>query len=160
VTDGTRDGSIQDEWAWVSGDDNWAPPSIDTSKPSVARMYDYFLGGKDHLAVDREAAEQFIQGFPDVPTAARANRAFLARSVLAMTEAGIEHFLDLGTGIPTVPNVHENAWAHQPGARIVYVDNDPVVLAHNRALLSGEARVVVSAHDLRDADAVLGDPRV
>src|SRR4051812_23244157 len=97
--------ATDDDWAWGNDLADWVPPPIDTTKPSVARMYDYFLGGKDNFAVDRQAAEQFLTVFPDVATAAAANREFLVRSVRAMADAGIHQFLDLGAGIPTSPSV-------------------------------------------------------
>ena len=156
-----EDGSTTgDDWAWMDDDADWVPPVIDETKPSVARMYDFFLGGKDNFAVDREAAEQFLTIFPDVPVAARANRAFLVRSVQAMAAAGIDQFLDLGTGIPTAPSIHEIARQARPGAAVVYVDNDPVVLVHNRALLATDDRAVTVRADLRHPAEVLGDPAV
>jgi len=150
-----------DEWDWLEDDDaSWVPPVVDHTKPSVARIYDYGLGGKDNYPVDREVADRFIQVMPDTMDAARANRRFLTEVVRGMAEAGIDQFIDLGTGIPTSPNVHETARAIHPGASIVYVDNDPVVLAHNRALLSDDPRVLVLSHDLRQPSAILRDPRV
>src|SRR5215469_6736993 len=112
------------------------PPQIDTSKPHPARVYDYFLGGKDNFAADREVARQALAVAPSMRTAVRENRAFLGRVVRYLAaEAGITQFLDLGSGLPGVGNVHEVAQAVRPGARVVYVDNDPIVLAHGRALL-------------------------
>ncbi|HEY6797313.1 MAG TPA: SAM-dependent methyltransferase [Kineosporiaceae bacterium] len=150
-----------DDWAWVEEvDDAWVPPPMDTSKPSTARIYNYALGGKDHYLVDREVAGRVLAVNPEGREAARANRQFMVRVVRSMAESGIRQFIDLGTGIPISPNLHETAWAVEPGARIVYVDNDPVVLAHNRAFLRAEPRVAVLAHDLRDPAAVLADPQV
>jgi hypothetical protein len=149
-----------DDWSWVDDDDNWVPPAVDLSKPSIARIYDYGLGGKDHYPVDREIAEKFRAAAPDATDAARANREFLIEAVRAMAEAGIHQYIDLGTGIPTSPNVHETVWPIRPDARIVYVDNDPVVLAHNRALMRAEPRVAVLSHDLRQPASVLDDPAV
>ena len=131
---------------------------LDTSVAHVARVYDYWLGGKDNFAVDRAAGEQAIAAYPDIVFSVRANRAFLARTVRYLTvEAGIRQFLDIGTGIPTSNNTHEVAQSVAPGARVVYVDNDPIVLAHARALLtSGPAGLTsyIDA-DLRNTGEIL-----
>jgi SAM-dependent methyltransferase len=128
----------------VTGDDGDAatpggggPAAFDTSVAHIARVYDYWLGGKDNFAADRAAGEQAIQAFPNIPLSARANRAFLARAVRFLAgEVGIRQFLDIGTGIPSANNTHEVAQSVTPESRIVYVDNDPVVLTHARALLT------------------------
>jgi len=121
-------------------------------------MYDYWLGGKDNFAADRVAALQFAERWPEAPLVARANRQFLGRAVRFLAgEAGIRQFLDLGTGLPTKGNVHEVAQEITPGARVVYVDNDPMVLAHARALKTGEGTAVIHA-DLRDVGTTLGHP--
>ena len=136
------------------------PLSIDTSVAHVARVYDYWLGGKDNFAADRAAGEQAIQAYPDIVYSVRANRAFLARTVRYLAgEAGIRQFLDIGTGIPTANNTHEVAQAVAPGCDVVYVDNDPVVLAHARALLvSGEpGHTSYIDADLRDAGRILAE---
>lgn len=135
------------------------PVEIDWSTASPARMYDYFLGGKDNGPADREAAEQVRAHFPDVDEQARANRAFLRRGVRFMASQGIRQFLDLGTGIPTMGATHEVAQAMRPDARVVYVDNDPIVLAHARALLRGGI-TVVRQHDIREPDTILNDPEI
>ncbi|MCP2337790.1 O-methyltransferase involved in polyketide biosynthesis [Actinomadura rupiterrae] len=127
--------------------------------PSAARMYDYFLGGKDHFKVDRERAEQVIQGFPDVREVARANRAFLGAAVRAAAEAGVRQFIDLGAGLPTQGHVHEVARPIRPDTRVVYVDIDPVACAHARALLPDAATAVVDA-DIRRPSDVLDAPEV
>jgi Protein of unknown function (DUF574). len=115
----------------------WAPAGIDVSVAHPARVYDYWLGGKDNYAPDREAAEQVIAVRPDVRFDIRANRAFLGRAVRYLTkEAGIRQFLDIGTGIPAAGNTHGVAQSVAPDSRIVYVDNDPIVLVHARALLT------------------------
>jgi S-adenosyl methyltransferase len=116
------------------------PLFIDTSAAHVARVYDYWLGGKDNFAADGVAGEQAIQAYPDIVYSVRANRTFLARTVRYLAKnAGIRQFLDIGTGIPTANNTHEVAQSAAHGCSVVYVDNDPVVLAHARALLvSGE----------------------
>jgi len=123
-----------------------------------ARVYDYWLGGKDNFPADREAAERAIAALPIIRVAARANRAFLGRAVRYLAaEAGIRQFLDIGTGLPTSPNVHEVAQAVAPESRIVYVDNDPIVLVHARALLTSGPQGVTSYvdADLRDPDTIL-----
>lgn len=134
----------------------WAPDEIDIERPSVARMYDYFLGGSHNFAADRELAERARQVFPDAPYVVRANRAFLRRAVTALCGLGVDQFLDLGSGIPTVGNVHEIAHAADPSAEVVYVDSDPVAAAHATALLQGERRVGVLHADLRDPQAIVG----
>lgn len=118
-------------------------------------MYDYFLGGSHNFAADRELAEQALSVFPDAPYVVRANRAFLRRAVTMLCSLGIDQFLDLGSGIPTVGNVHEVAHASNPAARIVYVDSDPVAAAHSAALLADEPLVQVLRADLRDPELVL-----
>jgi hypothetical protein len=134
------------------------PGGIDASIATAARMYDYWLGGHDNFAADRIAALKVADRVPEVPLVARANRAFLGRAVRFLAgEAGIRQFLDLGTGLPTRGNVHQVAQAITPGARVVYVDNDPMVLAHSRALKTGEGTAVIHA-DLRDADTILDHP--
>ncbi|GAB2807586.1 SAM-dependent methyltransferase [Actinoallomurus bryophytorum] len=132
----------------------------DPQVPSVARMYDFFLGGKENFAVDRRAAEEVGRALPGVAGVARSNRQFLRRAVRFAAERGVEQFLDLGAGLPTQGNVHEIARSVHPGARVVYVDNDPVVTSHGRALLTGDGDAAVVDADLRDAEAVLSDPRV
>jgi S-adenosyl methyltransferase len=138
------------------------PASIDTSVPHSARVYDYWLGGKDNFAADRELGDRFAAAFPPIRSAARENRAFLRRSVRYLAaEVGVRQFLDLGTGIPSADNTHEVAQAEAPESRIVYVDNDPVVLVHARALLTtapAGATAYVDA-DLRDVETVLAAAR-
>jgi hypothetical protein len=132
-------------------------PDIDTSKPSPARIYDYALGGKDNFAVDREAFAVMAESFPDYPNLAQANRGFLARAVEFMTEAGVDQFIDLGTGIPTSPNVHGIAQRTRPEAKVVYIDNDPIVMTHNRARRAAWPGVITVQHDIREPDKILGD---
>jgi hypothetical protein len=142
----------------LSPDENSAPPEIDTSKPHSARIYDYLLGGKDNFVADREVAQKLLKAWPGLRTAARENRAFIRRAVTYLTaEAGIAQFLDIGSGLPTAGNVHEVAQAINPTARVVYVDNDPIVLAHGRALLSStpEGRSASRRAPLRDPQAIL-----
>jgi hypothetical protein len=139
------------------------PPEIDTSRPHSARMYDYFIGGKNHFAADRETAAQVLRKSPSVRIAARENRAFLGRAVRYLTaEAGVRQFLDIGTGLPTTNNVHEVAQAAEPSSRVVYVDNDPLVLSHARALLTSSpaGRTAYIQADLREPEAILSSPVV
>jgi hypothetical protein len=139
------------------------PPEIDTSKPHPARIYDYFIGGKDNFAADRETGMKSLKAWPGIRTAARENRAFLGRAVRYLAaEAGITQFLDIGSGLPSVGNVHEVAQAVNPAARVVYVDNDPIVLAHSRALLVSkpEGRCAYIDADLRDPEYILRHPSV
>ena len=135
------------------------PPPFDTSVANQARIYDYLLGGKDNYAADRAAVDAVLKVWPDGRFTARANRAFLGRVVRYLaTEAGIRQFLDIGTGIPTAGNTHQVAQAVAPESRIVYVDYDPIVLAHARALLTGHeagATEYIDA-DLRDTGTILG----
>ncbi|MFI6478440.1 SAM-dependent methyltransferase [Nonomuraea sp. NPDC050663] len=141
-----------------------ALPGVNPEIPSPARMYDYYLGGKDHFASDRAAAEQMIElgrrMGNDARELARANRGFLGRAVRTLAESGIRQFLDLGAGLPTQENVHEVALRHAADSRIVYVDNDPVVIVHAHALLSDSRSTVAVAGDLRDPEAILSDPEV
>jgi hypothetical protein len=135
-------------------------PEINTAKPHPARMYDYFLGGRNNFAADRETAEEALRSWGTVRTA-RENRAFLGRAVrYLVAEAGIRQFLDIGTGLPSANNVHEVAQAVVPSCRVVYVDNDPVVLAHARALLtsSPEGKTAYIHADLREPEKILADP--
>ena len=134
---------------------------IDTTTPNVARIYDYLLGGKDNFAADRKAARQLIEAIPDVAAIARDNRSFLGRVVRYLaTQGGIRQFLDLGGGLPTQANVHELAQGVAPGARVVYVDNDPVVASHGRALLASGDQVGMVFGDLRDPAGILRHPDV
>lgn len=127
------------------------PPGISASVPNVARMYDYYLGGKDNFAADREAAERVLALIPEVRGDARNSRAFLQRAVRHLRQVGVDQFLDIGSGLPTSGHVHEVI----DGAKIVYVDNDPVVLTHSRALLGSSAGVTVQEGDLRRPDDLM-----
>jgi SAM-dependent methyltransferase len=135
-----------------------APGGIDTSTAHIARVYNYWLGGKDNYAPDREAAAQVIEAYPPIRASVRAQRAFLRRAVSYLAaEAGLRQFLDIGTGLPSADNTHEVAQRAAPGARIVYVDNDPIVLAHARALLtsSPDGATAYLDADLRDTGKIL-----
>jgi hypothetical protein len=126
------------------------PAGIDVTRPGIARVYDYLLGGKDNFAADRELVRLALQIAPDARGVARANRQFLQRVVRHLAaEAGIRQFLDIGSGLPTQGNVHEIAQTADPDARVVYVDNDPIVLAHARALLADSASTIVVQADAR-----------
>ena len=133
-----------------------APQGVDVTTANVARMYDYYLGGKDNFAADRQAADKILAVFPDTPVAARANRDFMRRAVRHLSGAGITQFLDIGSGLPTQGNVHEVA----PSARVTYVDYDPMVLSHAQALLGGAPDVSVIQADLRRPEEVLGHPDI
>jgi S-adenosyl methyltransferase len=131
---------------------------LDTNLPHIARVYDYWLGGKDNFAADRDLAEKFMRADPAVTAGVRSNRAFLGRAVhYLVAEAGIRQFLDIGTGIPTANNTHEVAQRADPSARVAYVDNDPIVLTHARALLASDPAGVTDYidADLRDTGAIL-----
>jgi hypothetical protein len=137
------------------------PREIDTSRPHSARVYDYMIGGKNHFEADREAARNILDVLPTGNIGPKENRGFLRRAVHYLAaEAGIRQFLDIGTGLPTTNNVHEVAQAAAPASRIVYADNDPLVLVHARALLtsSAEGRTAYIEEDLRNPDAILGHP--
>lgn len=138
----------------------WAPRSIDISVPSVSRIYDYYLGGSHNFEVDREAARKAMEFMPGLPKIMQANRAFMRRAVRFAAGEGITQFLDIGSGIPTFGNVHEVARAACPGAHVVYVDHDPVAVAHSQAVLEGDDAVNVVAADLRKPLEILESPEV
>ena len=139
--------------------DDWTT-RINTGVPNPARIYDYFLGGKDNFPADREVADQVVAIAPVARDIVEDNRAFLRRAVRLLTgECGVRQFIDLGSGLPTQGNVHEIAQATAPDARVVYVDNDAMVVTHSRALLAGDNTVAIEA-DLRDPDSVMQHPEV
>ncbi len=140
--------------------DSLVPERIEADRPSVARLYDYFLGGHHNFAADRELGRRLLQAEPNARYIAAENRAFLGRAVRYLLGAGVRQFVDLGSGIPTQENVHEIAQRGDPGARVVYVDNDPVAVAHSKHILSGDPLTTVIGADLRDPEAVLGHPDV
>jgi hypothetical protein len=133
------------------------PPAFCPTEPNVARMYAYLLREKDHYAADRAAADKILERFPEVANVARANRAFVTRAAHYMARQGITQFIDAGSGLPASPHVHETARAVTPGARVVYVDRDPVVLVHARALLAVDDNVGVVAADIRDPASLFVD---
>jgi len=140
------------------GRPDWAAGDVDVEAPSAARVYDYFLGGAHNFAVDRALAEEIARMAPNVGDTMRAGREFLRRAVRFLVHAGIRQFLDLGSGIPTVGNVHEIAQRLTEQARVVYVDIDPVAVAHSRAILDGNDRVAVLHQDVRQPGKILTDP--
>ncbi|MEO3977970.1 SAM-dependent methyltransferase [Streptomyces sp. CAU 1734] len=138
-------------------EESWRPDAIDTTVPSVARMYDFFLGGNDNYESDRLACDELLKQVPSTKVLAVNNRRFLQRVVrLLASEYGIRQFIDHGSGLPTQDNVHQVAQAIDPSSRVVYVDNDPIVLAHGRALLEENDRTAVIQADMRDTDHIFG----
>ncbi len=134
-----------------------APPAFCPTEPNIARMYSYWLHEKDHYAADRAAVGQILERFPEVANVARANRAFVTRAVRYLAQQGITQFIDAGSGLPVSPNVHETARTVTPHTRVVYVDRDPVVLTHARALLAVDDNVGAVAADIRDPVSLFAD---
>ncbi|MGY2062369.1 SAM-dependent methyltransferase, partial [Nocardia gipuzkoensis] len=139
---------------------SWAPEGIDLDRPSASRVYDYFVGGMHNFEIDRTLARQIEAFTPNVAETMRANRDLLRRCVRFLVDAGIDQFLDLGSGIPTVGNVHEVAQARNPAARVIYADIDPVAVAHSRAILDGNPDAMVVQADVAAPEAILSDPQV
>jgi SAM-dependent methyltransferase len=137
---------------------SWAPRGVDITQANVSRIYDYFLGGSHNFAVDREAARAALRSMPGIPAIARSNRAVMQRAVRFATDRGIDQFLDIGSGIPTFGSVHEVVRAQRADARVVYVDNDPVAVAHSRAVLADDPQAAIAAADLRNPTGVLNHP--
>jgi hypothetical protein len=151
---------------WRTGKDarvmeelKWVPSTVDVTRPSVARMYDYYLGGSHNFEADRAAAKQVEQIFPGIAQSAQANRSFLRRVVRHLVTEGVDQFLDLGSGIPTVGNVHEIAQQSNPSARVVYVDFEPVAVSHSNALLADNPNATALLADLRATSTVLAGAR-
>ncbi|MEQ8144848.1 SAM-dependent methyltransferase [Streptomyces sp. OP7] len=138
----------------------WAPRNIDITVPSVSRMYDYYLGGSHNFEVDREAARRAMEFMPGLPKVMQANRAFMRRAVRFAVAEGVTQFLDIGSGIPTFGNVHEVAQAADPRARVMYVDHDPVAVAHSKVVLEGNDGAGILAADLRKPQEILGSDEV
>jgi hypothetical protein len=136
----------------------WAPAGIDPRRPSAARVYDYLLGGSHNFPADRELAERFLEAMPDTRLIAQENRAFLRRAVQYLVDTGVRQFIDLGSGIPTVGNVHEIAQRVAPDTRVLYVDIDPVAVAHSQRILAGVPGAEMVQADIRQPDAVLDHP--
>lgn len=139
---------------------DWVPLGIDTNVPSMARVYDYILGGAHNFAADRAVGSQIENLVPGLPSVARLNRRFLGRAVNFLMDQGVRQFLDIGSGIPTVMNVHQVAQGRDPDARIVYVDKDPVAVAHSELMLLDNENAAIVHADMRDPDAVLASPEV
>lgn len=138
---------------------SWAPADIDLDRPSASRVYDYFLGGMHNFEIDRQLAQQIASLSPEVGETMRANRRMLRRCVRFLADAGIRQFLDIGSGIPTVGNVHEIAQERNPQARILYVDIDPVAVAHSRAILNDNPGAAIIQADIAEPDTILTDPQ-
>ncbi len=143
----------------MTSQQEWVPPGVDITAPSMARTYDFMLGGGHNFAVDREVGAQIERAMPGLRLAARVNRAFLGRVVRYMVDQGVRQFLDIGSGIPTVANVHEVAQGRDPECRVVYVDRDPVAVAHSELMLAGNDRAAVVHADMRDPEQILGSPQ-
>lgn len=139
---------------------SWAPSEINLDRPSAARVYDYYLGGFHNFPADREMAQEAIRMWPELPLMMRANRAFLRRAVRFAVTHGVKQFLDIGSGIPTVGNSHEIARLADPSAQVVYVDVDPVAVAHSRAILADDPATAVLQADLREPDRILDNALV
>ncbi|GAA0523012.1 hypothetical protein Ade02nite_82650 [Paractinoplanes deccanensis] len=137
--------------------EDWVPAGVDMSRPSAARVYDYFLGGAHNFAVDRELAQQIEAMTPNIAETMRSNRVFLRRAVRFLVDQGIRQFLDIGSGIPTAGNVHEIALEAAADSKIVYVDVDPVAVEHSRAILVDTPNTAVVLADARDVDRILGE---
>jgi SAM-dependent methyltransferase len=134
---------------------DWVPPGVDTKRANVARVYDYWLGGTHNFLADQDVGRALVAVEPNMRAIARANRAFLRRAVRLLSEAGVSQFLDIGSGIPTEGNVHEVAQQANPLARVVYVDIDPVAIAHSKVILAGNENAAVIEGDLRDPEKIL-----
>jgi hypothetical protein len=154
---------MSDGWDFRGMEPDGVPPQIDTSVAHSARIYDYILGGKDNFEADRKAAAAAIAANPAMASGMRENRAVMRRAAAYLAqEAGIRQFLDIGTGLPTSPNVHEIAQAADPSSRVVYVDNDPIVLVHARALLRStrDGKCAYIDADVRDPKAIVSSPQL
>ncbi|WP_436502045.1 SAM-dependent methyltransferase [Actinokineospora sp. HUAS TT18] len=136
----------------------WVPSSVDVTVPSIARAYDYLLGGGHNFEADRELSRKAEQMLVGLRQLVRMNRAFLGRAVRHMMDQGVRQFLDIGAGIPTVGSLHQVAHSIDPACRVVYVDRDPVAVAHSELMLAGEDRVAIVAADIRDPEGIFGSP--
>jgi hypothetical protein len=139
---------------------SWAPAEIDLTRPSAARVYDFYLGGFHNFAADRQMAQEAMRVWPELPKIMQANRGFLRRAVNTLVRSGVDQFIDIGSGIPTVGSTHEVAQQENRAAKVVYVDVDPVAVAHSRAILSASDNTVVVQADLRQPERILTDPAV
>jgi SAM-dependent methyltransferase len=140
--------------------ESWAPPEVDVERANVARIYDALLGGSHNFAVDRDVASALTAIEPSSRDAARANRQFLGRAVRFLVKSGIRQFLDIGSGVPTLGNVHEIAQSAAPDSHVVYVDTDPVAIAHSKSILAGNEQATIVQADLREPDVILSHPDV
>ena len=138
---------------------DWVPGDLDLTKPSAARMYDYYLGGTHNFAVDRELARKVLEHYPDLSTIMQLNRAFLHRTVKFLVGEGIRQFIDIGSGIPTEGNVHETAQHLAPDSKVLYVDHDPVAVAHSELILRSNPKTRVLQGDARRPDMILASPQ-
>lgn len=152
--------SLDDPVNEPADDTSWVPPGVDKDKVSVARVYDYYLGGTHNFSADRDMGRSAIAIEPTVSDVARANRSFLGRVVRFMIGQGIRQFVDIGSGIPTQDNVHEVAQRAADDTRVVYVDNDPVAVGHSRAMLAGNDRTAIVQEDMRRPDDIFANPIV
>src|ERR1700691_270832 len=143
-----------------AGDQGWVPPGVDTTRANPARVYDYWLGGSHNFPVDQDAGRAIEAVEPDAGLFARAGRAFIGRAVRFLAAAGIRQFLDIGSGIPTVAHVHEVAQQAAPGAGVVYVDVDPVAIAHSKAILAANPDATIVSGDLRHPGEILASDDV
>jgi SAM-dependent methyltransferase len=142
----------------MADEPSWVPPGVDTKRANVARVYDYWLGGSHNFLADQDVGRAIAAVEPNMRAIARANRAFLGRAVRFLAAAGVQQFLDIGSGIPTEGNVHEVAQRADPRARVAYVDIDPVAIAHSQAILAGNENAEIAEADLRDPDKILTHP--
>jgi hypothetical protein len=144
----------------VTGEQHWIPGDVSLERPSTARIYDFWLGGYHNFEADRKIGQAMADVYPDIRLTAQVNRAFLRRAVRFLVEQGIEQILDLGSGIPTVGNVHQVAQAINPNVRVAYVDIDPVAVAHSRAMLADNPLAVAILADVREPEVVLDNAEV
>jgi S-adenosyl methyltransferase len=140
--------------------ESWMYPGVDVERANVARIYDFLLGGTHNFTADRDAARTLTAIDPGMRDVARANRAFLGRAVRFLADAGTRQFLDIGSGVPTQGNVHEVARAVAPESRVVYVDTDPVAIAHSEAILTGDEKATIIEADVREPETILSHPEV
>jgi len=141
-------------------DSTWIPADFQIERPSAARIYDYYLGGYHNFEIDRNIGDKFVAVFPDLIVSAYVNRNYLRRVAEFIVDQGVNQFLDLGSGIPTAGNLHEIVRRHNPAARVVYVDLDPIAVAHSEAILTGDEQTAVILADLCDAETILNHPKV
>lgn len=142
----------------MTGQESWIPGGVDEDEPSAARLYDYLLGGAHNFAADRALAERFLAALPSAREVARLNRSFLRRAVVHIAEQGVRQFIDIGSGIPTVGNVHEIAQSLVPTSKVVYVDYEPVAVAHSQLMLEANEHATIVQADMLDPDDILNHP--